>query len=250
MKVVLVSRYPRVDTLPWKQTVAARLLDAGCDVDVLYSRSTLTDQLRAGLKEDGLGLIARYARLRGRGSGGGGATSLADWSRERGIGVHSFRRLGDDDALRRLREINPDLLVLLGADLVPRSVLEIPTIGTLNPHYGLLPQYRGMNTTEWSLFLGDEPGVTVHMVDPGIDTGDIVLQRPLEVVPGDTLASLRTKHQAAAADLLPEAALALMNGTAERTAQPIEAGRQFYRMHPLLKRRVEESLEGRPVAPS
>ena len=76
--------------------------------------------------------------------------------------------------LARLREIAPDAILLAGADIVPPAVLEIPKLGTINGHYGLLPRYRGMNVTEWSIYHDDPVGVSVHLVDSGIDTGPIV----------------------------------------------------------------------------
>ena len=250
MRVVLISRYPRVDTPAWKRRVAQDLLDAGCEIAVLYSRSALADQARAGIAEEGLGIFRRYLSLRG-GSGGESAEpaqSLADWARERDLPVVLARRLGDPDALESLRGLSPDLLVLVGADIVPASVLEIPRTGTINPHYGLLPEYRGMNVTEWSLYAGDPIGVTVHMVDPGIDTGDILLREEIPVEPGDTLASLRSKHQELSARLLVQAALALRDGTAERRPQRPEEGRQYYRMHPALREVVERRLAGQASA--
>ena len=79
-------------------------------------------------------------------------------------------------------------------------------------------------------------------MSPGIDTGDVIAQRHVRVDRGDTLESLRPKHQAAAASLLLEAVEAIGNGTAESTPQALEAGRQYYRMHPALRAVVEAKL--------
>jgi methionyl-tRNA formyltransferase len=157
------------------------------------------------------------------------------------------RRLGDPGALGALRRFGADLLVLVGADIVPPAMLAIPRTATINAHYGLLPAYRGMNVTEWSVFNGDPIGVTVHMVDSGIDTGDILMQEELPLEPGDTLASLRTKHQQLSARLLVEAALALRDGTVSHVPQRPEQGRQYYRMHPALRRIVEARLADQAV---
>jgi folate-dependent phosphoribosylglycinamide formyltransferase PurN len=256
MRAVLVSRYPRVDTPLWKRRVAESLLDAGVELAVLYSRASLADQARAGLRQDGFrGVVARYAALRGRGARRPGADraraeatdaeqtrSLAEWAAERGIPVVRARRLDDDGALGALRALAPDLLVLAGADLVPAATLETPRLGTINPHYGLLPAYRGMNVTEWSVYRGDPVGVTVHLVDPGIDTGDILAREEIAVAPGETFSSLRAKHQEVAARLLVSAALALRDGTAQRTPQAPADGRQYFVMHPALRRVAERRL--------
>ena len=245
MRVTLLSRYPRVDTVAWKRRLAERLAAEGHELSVVYSRATLRDQVEAGLSEFGLAGVARkYADRRpGRGDGDGdGQPSLAAWARERGFAVSEHRRLGDADAVRALRAMAPDVVVLAGADIVPASILAVPRTVTINPHYGLLPRYRGMNVTEWSIFHDDPVGVTVHAVDPGIDTGDLLLQDTIVVDRGETLESLRAKHQEAAERLLGEAVARLAAGELPRVAQRPEDGRQFYRMHPALRQRVEAAL--------
>ena len=249
MKAILVSRYPRVDTPGWKRRGDGDLLDAGFDVGVLYSRATLPDQAQAGLQEEGLGVVRRYLSLRkGKATPAEPAQSLAAFAAERGLPVLRHRKLGDADALEALRAQEPDLLVLTGADIVPRAVLEIPRVATINAHYGLLPAYRGMNVTEWSVFHGDPVGVTVHVVDPGIDTGDILLREEIAIEPGETFETLRPKHQDLAARLLVQAAIELRDGTAERVPQAADEGRQYYRMHPALRRVAERRLAAQATA--
>jgi len=241
VRAALVSRYPRVDTPAWKRSVAQGLRDAGVELAVLYSRATLPDQVRAGFEQDGIGIVRRYLALR-RGdapTGGPPAQTLAAWAREREVPVAGVRRLGDPAPVRRLA---PDLLVLVGADLVSAAVLDVPALGTINAHYGLLPAYRGMNVTEWSVLRGDPVGVTIHLVDAGVDTGAILLQEEIPVVAGETFATLRRKHQDLAARLLVAAALQLRDGTARPRPQAPDEGRQYYRMHPALRRRAEERL--------
>jgi methionyl-tRNA formyltransferase len=243
MKAVIVTRYPRVDTPSWKRRLAEGLQGAGFDVAALYSRSHTIDQARAGLKENGLQVLKRYASLRGGSDDSAeGPTTLASWLEHRGARVIYARRLDEPDALEGLRALDPDLLILAGADIVPAAVLEVPQLGTINPHYGLLPGYRGMNVTEWSVFHGDPIGVTVHLVDTGIDTGDILMQEEIPLEPGDTFERLRTRHQDVATRLLVEAAVELRDGTARRVPQRAGEGRQYYRMHPLLRRVAENRL--------
>jgi methionyl-tRNA formyltransferase len=244
MRVALISRYPRVDTPHWKRRVAEDLSAAGCEIAVLYSRASIVDQARAGLAEEGLGVFKRYAALRRGGDREpvDAPESLAAWADSRGLPVIRARRLGDDEATEGLRGFAPDVAILVGADIVPRTVLSIPRIGTINPHYGLLPAYRGMNVTEWSVLSGDPVGVTVHMVDPGIDTGDILLREEIPLDRDESFESLRQKHQTVAARLLVEAALSLRDGSERRTPQRPEEGRQYYRMHSALRALAERRL--------
>ncbi len=245
MRAVLLSRYPRVDTAGWKRQVARQLLDDGVELAVVYSRSQLTEQVRAGIAEFGTGIAARYLKAR-REPGtadAAPATSLADWADARGIPVARHDRLGDEACLQALRELRPDLAILAGADIVPAAVLEIPRLGTLNAHYGLLPHYRGMNVTEWSVYHDDPVGVSVHWVDPGIDTGAILARTPITVAAGDTLADLRAKHRQAAAQLLVACSRSIAAGTEQPISQQPQDGRQYYRMHPELLRVVERKLQ-------
>lgn len=241
MNVAILARYPRVDTARWKQELASRLPD-GTRLTVVYTRSALADLVRAGFAEFGLGVWARYRRARSVASEGEPSRTLSSWAEEHGVEVLRFGRIGDPELAGALARRRIDLLVLAGADIVPASVLAVPSVATLNGHFGLLPRYRGMNVAEWSVFHDDPVGVSVHVVDPGIDTGDIVSVEPILVEEGDTLESIREKQRSRAVDLLGAAVEAAGRGAMPRTPQLSEEGRQFYRMHPTLRRHVEEKL--------
>lgn len=247
MRVALLSRYPRVDTARWKLGLVRGIREAGHETTVVYTRSALADQVRAGLREFGLDAWARYRQARRQAPGGPRpdpeSESVRDWAKRRGVPVLLHRRIGDPELLEELRALAPDLIVLAGADIVPAPLLELPPLGAINPHYGLLPGYRGMNVAEWSVFCNEPVGVTVHYVDPGIDTGDILEREPVAVEPGDTLLSIRAKQQKLAQRLLLRAVERIDAGTAERMPQALEEGRQFYRMHPALRQAVARSLE-------
>ena len=247
MKIAILSRYPRVDTAPWKLGLLNRLLEGGHEIAVVYTRSALVDQVRAGLQEFGLDALSRYRRARQAGGSGDDDrspdSSVTQWAAQNDVPVLRHRTIGDPALLADLRSYSPDLLLLAGADIVPAAVLEVPAKGAINPHYGLLPTYRGMNVAEWSVFHGDPVGVTVHYVTPGIDTGDILEREAVEVEAGDTLQSIRVKQQALSARLLLQAVERIDTGRVKRIPQREEEGRQFYRMHPSLRERVEQSLE-------
>lgn len=244
MRAVLLSRYPRVDTVAWKRQVARELLDDGVELSVVYSRSQLSDQVRGGIAEYGLGYAGRYATTRRRAARATGDTHtpLADWARERGVDVSLHDRLDEPACLAFLQRTAPDLIICVGLDIIPRAVLEIPRLGTLNAHNGLLPRYRGRNATAWSVYHDDPVGVSVHWVDPGIDTGAVLIREPISVERGDSLVSLLPKRQQLAARLLAEASRRAFSGTAQAIPQRREDGRQYYRMHPVLREVVVSKL--------
>jgi methionyl-tRNA formyltransferase len=246
MRIVLVSRYPQADTPAWKRDLAERLRAEGHDLAVLFSRSRLRDVARAGFAEYGFDAVRRFISRSPRGPElarpAAGPRTLDAWAESHGIRRHHGVRLDEAETLDWTRALAPDLLVLVGADIAPQALLEIPRLGSLNPHYGLLPRYRGMNVTEWSIYHDDPVGVTVHAVDPGIDTGPIYMRRSIAVEPGATLESIRADQQALSARLLGDVVATLATGAAEPVAQSPDQGRQFYRMHPLLLSRVRVHL--------
>jgi hypothetical protein len=147
------------------------------------------------------------------------------------------------DALEALRAAEPQLIVYTGGGIVRDELLSIPSIGVLNAHMGLLPGYRGMNALEWSLLHGDPLGVTIHFIDCGIDTGDILLRRELTPSLGDTIGSLRTAATRESAAALADAVRLLREGRETRTSQSRD-GKQYFVMHSRLKEVAEKRLRG------
>ena len=104
-----------------------------------------------------------------------------------------------------LREANVDLVVLAGfmRILGPVFLAAYPR-RILNVHPSLLPKHRGANAAAQALAAGDQvTGCTVHHVDEGVDTGEIIAQREVPVQPGDTAESLQARIQSAEHELLP-----------------------------------------------
>ncbi|HKP91745.1 MAG TPA: formyl transferase [Thermoleophilaceae bacterium] len=258
MRVVLLSRFPRADVPAWKRRVASAVHEMGHEQMVLYSRCSVLDHARAGLEEYGLGMVGSYlkARTKSQEETPGESASegtLAAWAEARGIPVARHDRLGDAEAIAALESFDPDLILLVGSDIVPASVLATPRIGTLNCHYGLLPRYRGMNVAEWAIYQDDPVGVTIHWVDPGIDTGAIAAREEIPLEPGDDLDAVRAKQQEKSAEMLVGVVRAVAEGDAQSLPQQPGEGRQYYRMHPVFREAVERKLrEGRyrPAAPA
>lgn len=81
---------------------------------------------------------------------------------------------------RTLRNLNADLGILYGTNIIRKAVFQIPRLGSINIHQGLAPMYRGGPTVFWELFNDEqEIGITVHFVAPKVDTGDLILQKTL-----------------------------------------------------------------------
>ena len=109
-------------------------------------------------------------------------------------GVALFRpgKMKDGEVREAYLELKPDLSILaFVTDLIPEALLNIPPIGTICYHPSLLPRHRGASGINWAVIQGDtRTGLTILWVDKGIDTGPILLQKEVEILPDDTTGSI------------------------------------------------------------
>ncbi|WP_216588312.1 formyltransferase family protein [Streptomyces brasiliscabiei] len=137
----------------------------------------------------------------------------------------------------------PDLLVLLGMPIVPAAILTIPTLATINAHNGALPTYRGMDAVGWALLNNDPITCSVHRVTAGVDTGPVLLTQAVPISPRSTL-----RQRVKSTQLTLLSAVTVHTASAHRlpdgVSQPPHLARQFYRLHPHLKRILDASPYG------
>lgn len=98
----------------------------------------------------------------------------------------------DEETLRKIAEWKPDLIVVAAyGKILPKALLDIPGFGCINLHASLLPKWRGASPVQNALLQGEtETGVTVMLMDEGMDTGDILTQQTVAIDPDDTKESL------------------------------------------------------------
>lgn len=134
----------------------------------------------------------------------------------------SPQRLKNPQVRAIAKDLKPDLFVLaFVSDIMPEDVIKLATFGGINFHPSLLPKYRGGSAMNWAVIKGEnETGVTVHYVDQGIDTGDIILQEKVEISPEDTVGSLYyNKLYPLGVKLIAQAVAGIRKGTASRIPQ-------------------------------
>jgi methionyl-tRNA formyltransferase len=121
----------------------------------------------------------------------------------------------------KIRDFQIDLNVSMSFNqILKRPILDLAPKGFINCHAGALPFYRGRNVLNWVLINGEERfGVTVHHIDEGIDTGDIIEQRFAPIGPDDDYADLLDRAVELCADTLESALAAIRDGTDTRTPQ-------------------------------
>jgi len=140
---------------------------------------------------------------------------------ELGLEVYCPERVSRREPREVLSAFEPDLIVTVAfGQLLRESVLNIPKIACVNVHPSLLPKYRGPSPINWPIIRGDKKtGVTTMIMDKGMDTGDILLQKTTPIGDEETAADLYKRLSTMGADLLLETLIGLENGTLKPTEQ-------------------------------
>lgn len=138
---------------------------------------------------------------------------------KRGIPVAQPERIKKD--FSALAGWSPDVMVVAAyGQILPRAVLDLPKSGCLNIHASLLPRHRGASPVQAAILAGDrESGITIMYVGEGLDTGDILLAKRLEIEPGESAGSLHDRLAELAPAALLEALDLLAAGKAPRIPQ-------------------------------
>jgi folate-dependent phosphoribosylglycinamide formyltransferase PurN len=148
-------------------------------------------------------------------------------------------------SVAQLKQWSPDLIVFTGGNILQKQLIEIPSLGVLNLHLGLLPKIRGMSSPEWSLLRGVPVGITIHYIDEGIDTGPILRTCEFpDVSQCESLSALRNGLIAFGIEKVGEVVLDLHRGAILATTQSEgDRDNQFFVMHEWLQSRASERLK-------
>jgi methionyl-tRNA formyltransferase len=187
---------------PFSVPGLAALLDAGCEVRAVYTRPP---------------------RPAGRGHRPQ-RSPVHDYAEAHGIAVRTPVRLRDEEEHARFASLGVDAGVVAAYGLIlPQPILRAPRLGCLNIHASLLPRWRGAAPIQRAILAGDAvTGVTIMQMDPGLDTGAIVLAEAVPIGPDTTAAALHDTLAALGARLIVPALAGIAAGTLAPRPQPAE----------------------------
>src|ERR1051325_4943416 len=147
--------------------------------------------------------------------------ALTGRARPPGTPICQPPKIKDPQAIEDIRRLAPDLIIVAAyGQILARDVLAISRLACLNLHASLLPRWRGAAPIQAAIAAGDrETGITVMHMDEGLDTGDVLLQRSVDIAPDDTGGSLHDRLAQIAPEALLEALRRLAAGNATRIPQ-------------------------------
>jgi methionyl-tRNA formyltransferase len=139
-----------------------------------------------------------------------------------GLPVYQPERVRRPEAVEYLRGIGADAMVVVGyGQIIPQAVIDLAPLGIINVHASLLPKYRGAAPVAYAILNGEkQTGVTIIKVTPGLDSGDMILQESLDILPDDTTGTLEARLSTLGAKMAVEAAHKYASGG------PVEGAKQ------------------------
>lgn len=143
---------------------------------------------------------------------------------ENNIEVLQPQKVSDPEFIEKLKELNPELIVVVAyGQILRKNLLEIPKKGCVNVHVSLLPKLRGAAPINWTIINGDsKTGVTTMFMDEGLDTGDIIMSKEFKLDDEITAGELHDWMMVEGAELLSQTVKAIESGNYTRTKQDDE----------------------------
>jgi len=112
------------------------------------------------------------------------ASPVKEYATEKNIPVYQPEKVKNNpEIIEKIRELNPEVICVVAyGKILPKEILEIPKLGSINVHGSLLPKYRGAAPIQWAVLNGDKTtGITTMYMDEGMDTGDMLLKEEVEI---------------------------------------------------------------------
>lgn len=155
---------------------------------------------------------------------------LKIWSKRLGVPFLLIKNVNSAESLESLRGFDCDVFVSMSFDqIMKEDIIRLPPMGFINCHAGALPFYRGRNPINWALINSEKAfGVTVHYIDVGIDCGDIIVRKMVNIESEDNYSTLLDKAYTACSAVLMEALNQIAEGKVHRVSQSTEHPVGFY----------------------
>jgi methionyl-tRNA formyltransferase len=155
-------------------------------------------------KHEVVGVVTAIDKPKGRGLHLS-ESPVKKFSKEYNLKILTPENLKSDDFFYSLQELAPDLSVVVAFRILPERIFSLPPLGTINLHASLLPKYRGAAPINWVLINGEtKTGLSTFFIQKKVDTGNLILQKEIEILPEETFGELHDRMANLGAELLLE----------------------------------------------
>ena len=151
-------------------------------------------------------------------------SAVKTFAKEKGLHILQPTNLKSEDFLDELKALNANLQIIVAFRMLPKIVWDMPKHGTFNLHASLLPNYRGAAPINWAIINGEtKTGVSTFFIDEKIDTGEMILQKEVDIDPKENAGSLHDKLMHIGSDLVIDTIKLIETGNVNTTPQPEDA---------------------------
>jgi len=174
------------------------------------------------------------------------STSYEGLKKFRDLGIYPVEDINSPEVEGELKKIDPDIIVVAGTRKLKKEIFGSSRIGAVNMHSGILPYYRGADSEFWALYNGEKEkiGVSIHFINEGLDTGDVMLTARQVVRCGDDHRSLRKKNIFLGAKKMVEAIELIEKGEYRRVPQDNSMAKTYKSATKLDLARYREKARG------
>ncbi|MFT4800279.1 MAG: methionyl-tRNA formyltransferase [Flavobacteriaceae bacterium] len=258
-KVALLS--PNSASL-YSTSVSELLMRNNIKIEVIFVKKFTPSRFKAEFSRDGLRLIKKIwkklvLKEKAYNSFGDIETILTYRQKEnitlnnlkelqtKGVEVHFVKDLNSEFVEKKLKEKQVNVTVFTGGGLIRKNILDNSGAGVLNCHMGKLPEYRGMDVVEWPLYKKDfnNLGFTVHFMDKGVDTGDILKVFDVKLINKEVIKSLRARFEPIMTKNFVETIIGFLNGEIAQKPQAEKDGKQYYIIDDYLRNSADQYLQ-------
>ena len=180
-----------------------------------------------------LGVVAQPDRPKGRGRKVV-SSPIKEFALKEGLRLFQPQRVREDLFIDNIKALSPDVIVVVAfGQILPKTLLKIPPMGCVNVHASILPAYRGAAPVNWAVVNGEKStGVTTMLMDEGLDTGDILMSKEIEIGADDNSETLYKRLSELGAGLL----ISTLEGLKKGSVKPVKQDEQTASYAPILKK--------------
>ena len=160
-------------------------------------------------------------------------SAVKEYAKAQGLHIMQPTNLKSETFVEALKALNANLQIVVAFRMLPKVVWQLPEYGTFNLHASLLPDYRGAAPINWAIINGEtKTGVSTFFIDEKIDTGEIILQEDIAILPNEDAGSLHDKLMHLGSTVVLDTLNLIETDNATTTAQPLEKeSKTAYKLH-------------------
>jgi len=159
------------------------------------------------------------------------------------VPIMLFKNVNDVLLEEYMKKTRADLVVSSMTKIIKLPLFDLPTVGIINCHAGIISKYRGCSCLEWAVYNNDSVGVTVYFMEQEVDSGPVIFTKNFQFLPGDTYYKVRYRMTFCMADAITEAVKMILKGFTKKDGVVLSKGKFYKPMNDEKLEVVKQKIE-------